>query len=133
MVFVANNRSSLLEVWHFIKKETLAEVFSCEFCETIKNTYFYRTPLVAASLTNFPYMSKRQSTLFSINLVRRTIWDKVFKSGPRKTCGRQPLKNLKGYGLVQADHTPSNFLKAVFHKFYSVHSWILCPIFLFDH
>ena len=25
--------------------------------------------------------------------------DKVFKNGPNKICGRQPLKNLKGYGL----------------------------------
>ena len=25
--------------------------------------------------------------------------DKVFKIGPSKTCGRQYLKNLKGYGL----------------------------------
>ena len=33
-------------------------------------------------------------------------WDKVFKDGPSKTCGRQPLKNLKGYGLLEADHTP---------------------------
>ena len=24
----------------FIKKETLAQVFSCEFCETSKNTFF---------------------------------------------------------------------------------------------
>ena len=29
------------------------------------------------------------------------IWDKVFKSGPSKICGRQPLKNLKGYGLLK--------------------------------
>ena len=33
----------------FIKKETLAQVFSREFCEIFKNTYFYRTPPVAAS------------------------------------------------------------------------------------
>ena len=26
-------------------------------------------------------------------------------------------KNLKGYGLAKADHNPSIFLKAVFHKF----------------
>ena len=32
-----------------IKKEALAQVFSCEFCEISKNTFFYRTPLVAAS------------------------------------------------------------------------------------
>ena len=30
--------------------ETLGLVFSCEFCEISKNTIFYRTPLVAASV-----------------------------------------------------------------------------------
>ena len=30
---------------NFIKKETMAQVFSCEFCEIFKNTFFYRTPL----------------------------------------------------------------------------------------
>ena len=32
-----------------IRKKTLAQVFSCEFCEIYKNTFYYRTPLVAAS------------------------------------------------------------------------------------
>ena len=48
--------------------------------------------------------------------------EKVFKNGPSKICGRQPLKNLKGYDLLKADHAHSIFLKAVFHKFYLVHS-----------
>ena len=26
---------------------------------------------------------------------------KVFKNGPSKICGRQPLKNLKRYGLLK--------------------------------
>ena len=30
-------------------KDTLAQVFSCEFCEMSKNTIFYRTPPVAAN------------------------------------------------------------------------------------
>ena len=34
---------------NFIKKETLAQVFSCEFYEISKNTVFYRTPQVTAS------------------------------------------------------------------------------------
>ena len=38
-----------LQACNFIKKETLAQVFSCEFCEISKNTFFYRIPLVAAS------------------------------------------------------------------------------------
>ena len=33
------------------------------------------------------------------------IRDKVFKNGPSKICRRQPLKNLKGYGLL--NHTIS--------------------------
>ena len=38
-----------LQACKFIKKETLAQVFSCEFCEISKNSFFHRTPVVAAS------------------------------------------------------------------------------------
>ena len=34
---------------NFIKKETLAQVFSCEFCEISKNTFFTEHLRVAAS------------------------------------------------------------------------------------
>ena len=34
---------------NFIKKETLAQVFSCEFCKISRNSFFFRTSLVAAS------------------------------------------------------------------------------------
>ena len=30
---------------NYIKKEALVQVFSCEFCELSKSTFFYRTPL----------------------------------------------------------------------------------------
>ena len=37
----------------------------------------------------------------SIKSVQNWVkWDKVFKSGPIKMCGRQPLKNVKRYGLL---------------------------------
>ena len=29
------------------------------------------------------------------------IWGKVFKNGPTKICGRQPLKKLKEHGLLK--------------------------------
>ena len=38
------------QIWNFIEKETLAHVFSCEFCENSKNILSYRTPPVAASV-----------------------------------------------------------------------------------
>ena len=70
------------------------------------------------------------------------IWGKVFKNGPSKICGRQPLKNLNWLGTQRAfaekvtpdidgftdEPVTSNILKAAFHKSYSVHSWILWPI-----
>ena len=34
----------------FIKKEALAQVFSCEFSEISKDNFFHRIPLVAASV-----------------------------------------------------------------------------------
>ena len=43
----------------YIKKETLAEVFSCEFCEIseiFKSNLFYRTPPLAASVILLLYM-----------------------------------------------------------------------------
>ena len=43
------NNETMPQACNFIKKETPAQVFSCEFCEISKNTYFHRTPLVAAS------------------------------------------------------------------------------------
>ena len=42
----------------------------------------------------------------AMHVIKRALptkgkWDKVFKSGPSKICGRQPLKSLKGYGLLK--------------------------------
>ena len=45
---------------NFIKKETLAQVFSCEFCEISKNTFLHRTPLVAASFIVFVKSSNQR-------------------------------------------------------------------------
>ena len=38
--------------------------------------------------TSVPFDKQKQ-------LTKRKKWDKVFKDGPSKICGRQPLKNLK--------------------------------------
>ena len=38
-----------IDACNFIKKDTLAQVSSCEFCEISKSTFLHRTPLVAAS------------------------------------------------------------------------------------
>ena len=59
---------------NFIKKETLAQVFCCEFCKISKNTFFYRTPLVAASVVhlnnniNFLTLSSSSSHYIAITI-----------------------------------------------------------------
>ena len=41
---------SQVEACNFAKKNTLAKVFSCAFCEVFKNVAFHGTPLVAVSV-----------------------------------------------------------------------------------
>ena len=43
------------EACNFIKKDTLAQVFSSKVCETFKNRFFYKAPLVAASGINVQF------------------------------------------------------------------------------
>ena len=52
------------------------------------------------------------------------IWDKVFKNGPSKICGTQPLKNLKGYGLL-------NTLSHIYMYIYIYACLIHCPIYIY--
>ena len=48
LVGMSENTSARV-VCNFIKKEILAQVFSCEFCQISKNTFFHRKPLMVAS------------------------------------------------------------------------------------
>ena len=54
-----------------LKKKTLAQVFSCKFCESSKNTFFYRTPLVAASV----FSTKHLIQVDASNFVYGLTWD----------------------------------------------------------
>ena len=51
------NKVAGLRPANFIKKYTLAHMFSCEFCEISKNSFFHRTPLVAASVLKITKMA----------------------------------------------------------------------------
>ena len=60
------------QIYNFIKKETLAQVFSCEFCKISKNTFSYGTlPMAASEMfitsKNFPL---RLTTVQLFNLIR---------------------------------------------------------------
>ena len=61
-----------LQTWRptTLSKKTLTQVFSCEYCETFQNSFFYRTPLMAASgfLTNLSENNWRKSFLSRVFL-----------------------------------------------------------------
>ena len=65
-------RSSHLQACSLIKKETLAQVFSYEFYEISKNTFFYRTPLgdcfftLNRNLTTLLYVRKEKNPKLKI-------------------------------------------------------------------
>ena len=65
----------LQETWKLIKKETLVQVFSCEFCEISKNTFLHRTPLVTASET-----SKRSLAVIFFSNTRKEFTFKISKT-----------------------------------------------------
>ena len=52
---------------NFIKKEILAQVFSCEFCEISKNTFSYRAPPMAAS-ENCPFKTSSSFLIVSFQI-----------------------------------------------------------------
>ena len=55
------------EVCNFIKKKTLAQVFSCELYEISKKYFYYRTPLVAASRSVSLFLMELSHYIFTLN------------------------------------------------------------------
>ena len=56
-IFLIKARSRGLQLF---KKETLAQMFSCKFCEIFKSTLFHRTPLGAASVQHISFHKTRK-------------------------------------------------------------------------
>ena len=78
--------------------------------ETFHNTWWY------SSIATFSYGS-RYSRMDQVKFVEESL-QKIWS-------------DMVCYGLsAQADHIILNFLKAVFHKFYLVYSWIPWPTYL---
>ena len=75
----------------FINKETLAQVFSCEFCEISKNTFLHRAPLVAASAAFIFFFDLQISDILQVRKWRLQLF---FKIGVLKNFTILTLKHL---------------------------------------
>ena len=70
-----------------VSQEHAIFVFTNSHIDKIRKVSF--NTLIVSQLFNF-------RTIFPVSFeLRKYIWVKVFKNGPSKICGRQPLKSLK--------------------------------------
>ena len=107
-----------LQAWGI--KKTLAQVFSCEFCEIFKNSFFNRTALVATSkrLERRPWkptwlgftkpLNQLENFDFSTNLMFERYW-------PQKQPPRGVLKK-RCSGNMQQIYRRTFMLKCDFNK-----------------
>ena len=56
---------------------------------------------VKKALNNCKKEDQTNTIINVVTFYKESKWGKAFKSGLSKFCGRQPLKNLKGYGLLK--------------------------------
>ena len=68
----------------------------------VKHTQTIRRLLLLRVSDNFVGLALKGLKLFHYYHEKlHYLWDKVFKNGTIKICGRQPLKNFKGYGRLK--------------------------------
>ena len=107
---------------NFIKKETLAQVFCYEFCKISKNTFSYRTPLVATSwvLTGIFCMKKTKHFLNQLTLSTHAAnLAHYFRNSMRKKCPNTEffLLHIFPYSVEMRENTDQkNFVFAHFSR-----------------
>ena len=68
--------------FNFLKKETLAQVFSCEFCDIFKNTFFKEHLWTTAFVIYLKsYQEKYRSSQWKCHVKKRNLWQNDLK-GP---------------------------------------------------
>ena len=86
-----------------VVKTTHAQFLSTRKISSIDTALYtrfcYYFMYLSRSLDGFCNCRKYFPEIF--NLIFTYIWDKLFKNGRSKICGRQPLKNSKGHGLIK--------------------------------
>ena len=70
--YISDLKKDLPKACNFIKKEILAQVFSCEFCEISKNTFSTEHLRTTASVYHLCYVGYTNQALKSL------FWDSLF-------------------------------------------------------
>ena len=89
-------------------------IYTCLFFSYIYSPFLLENKSLLSKLDHNYSSIIYESKYFRVDQVK--FWKTAFK-------------NFEGIWSAEADHILSIFLKAVFHKFYLVHSWILCLMY----
>ena len=100
------------KAWYCIQNTLDKIYFRCIVLSFLKNRLHIWQKMTNTMPNDFLWVSfdanEKNKAIFSSLYFFRVhkldimyIWEKVFKSKPSKICGRKPLKNLKGYGLLK--------------------------------
>ena len=77
------------------QEETLAQIFSCEFCEILKNTLLYRTPSAAASVH---WISFTLNTFRRLKITEQQTYiglkGEILHPSPKRLYERNKMRNL---------------------------------------
>ena len=102
---------------NFIKKETLARVFSCEYFEIYENTFSYRTTSVAASVTEYCFLCIYEMVEFIRDFIHIGFFTDVFKGV------------LSGLTQFLATESPLKIMEKDFH--FTLKALFILKIFKF--
>ena len=83
-----------LQACNFIKKETLAQVFSCEFCEISKNTFFTEHLWTTASAGEFLKSLRYRSRSHQTCSIKK-VFLKFSQNSLKDTCARELYLKLE--------------------------------------
>ena len=87
-----------LSLFIFLKiKSLISNQVQNKFSDVSTHPSTYLSQSTNSVNNNFHWWNDITITIQITNESMRLIWDKVFKNGSSKICGRQPLKNGKGY------------------------------------
>ena len=81
-------KKETLEACNFIKKETLALVLSCEFCEISKNTFSYRPPPVTPSIRKPELQKNRKSRSSHQRCSIKRVFLVISRNSQENICAR---------------------------------------------
>ena len=100
------------QCWHFVSDTYLSYVYNLSAKSSERLPLFDFVLSKASSNTSFFLIIQIElppSPLFVLCFNALIIWGKVFENGPNKIYKRQPLKNLKGYGLLSRPYASKLF------------------------